>query len=106
MTLKNYDIGYTNNGIERKVKIKFNKKGLVMIAENADLNPHDMCLLSTITALYVASHLRGVIPDTMSLGNLGVMLYQEFVGGSYEGLKSIEEMDLDAFNKYLREHGL
>ena len=107
MFLKNYTIGYTNGGKERKAEISFTKTGLeVKITEGEDVNFHDHCLLSTITALYISSHIRGIIPDTRSLGRLGITLYTELVGGPYKNLKSIEEMTEQEFNDYLKENGL
>ena len=96
----------SNGEIENHISIFFGGRGAaVMCNDNEKLTNHEIHYALAVAYIHVGAQIKGIILEKSDTANLGFKLYEAF-HNNYEGMKSIGEMSLDEFNKYMQDHNL
>ena len=92
--------------IENHIDMFFDRHGVMITCDKGEqLTNHEIHYALAVAFVHVGAELRGIILRPDDVAHLGNKLYQAF-HTSYEGIKSIKEMNLYDFNKYMIKHGL
>ena len=103
MKLKNFE--YTlNDGKEVVVEFnerEFNGRNIISIRSLGLLTIKEMHEVSAVLFVYLGSHARDIPLDLDYLVEIAHDLYHQVQDGRYEGLKRIEEMTAEDFNRVI-----
>ena len=92
--------------VENHIDMFFDRRGaMIMCDTDEQLTNHEIHYALAVAFVHAGAELRGIILKPNDVAHLGQKLYSAF-HDSYEGIKSIKEMDLNDFNKYMLDHGL
>ena len=95
-----------NGETENHITIFFGARGgAVMCNDNEKLTNHEIHYALAVAYIHVGAQLKGIVMEPEDTVHKGFKLYSAF-HNTYKGMRSIEEMSLDEFNKYMRDHNL
>ena len=90
----------------KHIDLFFDKSGLMILCDtDEELTAHETQYASAVAFIHAGAEIKGIILEPQDAAYLGFKLYHAF-HNTYEGMKTIGEMTLEDFNKYLRDHDL
>lgn len=90
----------------KHIDLFFDTYGAMIICDNdEELTSHEIHYALAVAFVHAGAELKGIILKPNDAAYLGHKLYSAF-HNSYEGIKGIGEMNLEQFNKYMRDHDL
>ena len=87
---------------EKSVVIQFRKRGYI-VKSDEDLTLGELQLASAIAFVYIGARSKDIILDDEYLMGRANELYGKFHDGMYPGLRRLDEMSIEEFNKEVRE---
>lgn len=95
------------NGKSKKhIDLLFDSEGMSIVCNKGErLTSHEIHYLTAVAFIHVGLELKGIIADPRETTEIGHSLYRAFYS-QYEQLKTLGDMSLDEFNKYMLDSGM
>ena len=92
--------------VTKHIDMIFDNRGVIIACdEGEEMTAHETHYALGVAFIHAGAQLKETVLDPNDPAYLGYKLYAAF-HGSYKGIKSIREMTLEDFNKYMTDHDL